>query len=109
MKQAEVYLYDHSVGTITEDERGFSFQYHAAYLEQKGAEPVSLTMPLRKEAYHSQTMLSFFDGLIPEGWLLDIATENWKLSAHDRMSLLMACCGDCIGAVSVKPLYTEES
>jgi serine/threonine-protein kinase HipA len=46
-------------------------------------------------------MFPFFDGLIPEGWLLDIATKNWKLNPNDRMGLLMTCCKDCIGAVGI--------
>ncbi|MCU0469307.1 MAG: HipA N-terminal domain-containing protein, partial [Arcicella sp.] len=45
---------------------------------------------------------------IPEGWLLDIATENWKINARDRMGLLLMVCGDCIGAVSVKPITDEN-
>ncbi len=48
-------------------------------------------------------MFPFFDGLIPEGWLLDVAVDNWKLKSTDRMGLLLACCKDCIGAVSVIP------
>ena len=47
-------------------------------------------------------MLPFFDGLIPEGWLLDIAEETWKLNPRDRFGLLLACCRSCIGAVSVR-------
>ena len=39
---------------------------------------------------------------IPEGWLLDIAEETWKLNPRDRMGLLLACCRDCIGAASVR-------
>ena len=50
----------------------------------------------------------FFDGLIPEGWLLDIAQKNWKIDSRDRMALLPACCRDCIGAVSIEPLNTTE-
>jgi serine/threonine-protein kinase HipA len=42
--------------------------------------------------------------MIPEGWLLDIAEHTWKLDPRDRMGLLLACCRDCIGAVSVIPL-----
>ena len=48
-------------------------------------------------------MIPFFDGLIPEGWLLDIAQKNWKLDPRDRMGLLLTCCKDCIGAVSIVP------
>jgi serine/threonine-protein kinase HipA len=55
----------------------------------------------RKEAYSNNTMLPFFDGLIPEGWLLDVAQQNWKLDPRDRMGLLLSCCRDCIGAATV--------
>ena len=65
---------------------------------------MSATLPLRQEAYLSPTLFPFFDGLIPEGWLLDVAAENWKLDPRDRMGLLLACCRDCIGAVRVLPV-----
>jgi serine/threonine-protein kinase HipA len=50
-----------------------------------------------------RVMLPFFDGLIPEGWLLEVAETNWKLNIRDRMGLLLACCRDCSGAVSILP------
>jgi serine/threonine-protein kinase HipA len=53
-------------------------------------------------------IITFFDGLIPEGWLLDIAEKNWKLNPRDRMSLLIACCEDCIGAISIHNPITED-
>lgn len=90
-------------GRISEDELGYGFTYDETYLQNKDAQPVSLTLPLRKEPYISKTMIPFFDGLIPEGWLLEIAQKNWKLNPKDRMGLLLASCKDCIGAVSVDP------
>lgn len=102
-KTGKVYLRDVLAGIISEDENGFSFQYDPGYLKLPGAKPVSLTLPLREEPYRSPLMLPFFDGLIPEGWLLDIARENWKLDPKDRMSLLLAFCRDTIGAVSIIP------
>lgn len=53
-------------------------------------------------------LFPFFDGLVPEGWLLDIAEKNWKLSARDRMGLLLKTCRDCIGAVSIEPMEEEK-
>lgn len=103
-KKGGVYLRDTFAGIITEDENGFSFQYDPDYLKLSEAKPVSLTLPLREEEYKSPHMIPFFDGLIPEGWLLDIARENWKLDPKDRMSLLLAFCKDTIGAVSIIPL-----
>ena len=55
-----------------------------------------------------KVLFPFFDGLIPEGWLLDIAEKSWKINRRDRMSLLLACCKDCIGAVSVIPILNKE-
>ena len=77
--------------------------YDDEYLQQPDAAPVSLTMSLRQKEYESNVLFPFFDGLIPEGWLLDISVQNWKLDPRDRMGLLMTCCRDCVGAVSVEP------
>jgi len=65
------------------------------------AEAISLTLPLTDKPYHDTVLFPFFDGLIPEGWLLNIAENSWKINQRDRMSLLLVCCKDCIGAVSV--------
>ena len=101
MRKADVYMHGRLAGVLSETETGFIFQYGQAYLGEAGAEPVSLTLPLQKESYASQVMFPFFDGLIPEGWLLEIAERNWKIDPRDRMGLLLVCCRDCIGAVSL--------
>jgi serine/threonine-protein kinase HipA len=108
MKQAQIFIRDRFAGLLTEDDNGYSFCYDNEYLQTKDVEVVSLTMPLRKEAYHSRVLFPCFDGLIPEGWLLEIAGRSWKIDRRDRMSLLLACCKDCIGAVSVVPLKKEK-
>lgn len=108
MKQAMVWRRGFKAGTLMEDESGYTFVYDTDYLALPGAEAVSLTLPLREEPYHDKVLFPFFDGLIPEGWLLDIAEKNWKIDARDRMSLLLSCCKDCIGAVGVEPITIEE-
>lgn len=102
-------MHDVVAGTLTETEGGYLFAYKAEYLAATTAEAVSLTLPLTDKAYTSKTMFPFFDGLIPEGWLLDVAEENWKLDRRDRMGLLIACCRDCIGAVSIEEDKTEAA
>ena len=47
-------------------------------------------------------LFPFFDGLIPEGWLLEIAIDKWGLKRNDRMGLLLSVCEDTIGAVGVR-------
>lgn len=108
MKKATIYLRTQLAGTLLEDENGFSFSYDAAFLQSDNAEAISLTLPLTDTTYRSNILFPFFDGLIPEGWLLNIAEKSWKINQRDRMSLLLACCKDCIGAVSVIPIEMEE-
>ena len=100
-------MHDNWAGTLTEDDEGYHFEYREKYLKDKDAEPVSLTLPLTGKKVSSDILFPFFDGLIPEGWLLDIAERNWKLNAKDRMEILLATCQNCIGAVSVEPLENE--
>lgn len=84
-----------------EDEEGYHFTYSQNYLKSENPVAVSLTLPLQEKPFHSDFLFPFFDGLIPEGWLLDIAHKNWKLNPRDRMGLLLATCKDCIGNISV--------
>lgn len=107
MKRALIYMHDLLAGTLSEDENGFTFTYDEQYLHTEDAVPVSLTLPLAGKPYHDSVLFPFFDGLIPEGWLLNIAETSWKINQRDRMSLLLACCKDCIGAVSVIPEQPE--
>jgi serine/threonine-protein kinase HipA len=88
-------------GIVEEAEGLFVFTYDEAYLNLENALPVSLTLPLRSQPYEQKTMIPFFDGLIPEGWLLDIVSRNWKINSRDRMALLLLACRDCIGNISV--------
>jgi len=101
MRQGEIWVNNKHAGILIEDEDGYNFSYKAAYLKQDDALPVSLTLPLQQEPFHSEHLFPFFDGLIPEGWLLDIAQKNWKINPRDRMGLLLTVCKDCIGNISV--------
>lgn len=108
-RKGRVYNKESFAGIISETEDGFRFTYDKKYLTESTARAISFTLPLREEPYESKTMLPFFDGIIPEGWLLDIAQSNWKIDARDRMGLLLLFCKDCIGAVSVLPEQTEDT
>lgn len=101
MRKAEIYYQNTLAGLLEETDSCYRFSYNPAYLQQEHALPISLTMPLSGVAYESKVLFPFFDGLIPEGWLLDVAVRNTDISMLDRMGLLLLCCKDCIGAVSV--------
>ena len=101
MKQAVIYYKNQLAGLLSEDEEGYHFVYDEDYLALPQAKPISLTLPLQAAPYHNRVLFPFFDGLIPEGWLLQIATDNWKLNPRDRFALLLAMCKDSIGCVSI--------
>ncbi|WP_298356606.1 HipA N-terminal domain-containing protein [Runella sp.] len=107
-RSGQVFYQDNLAGIITENEDGYFFQYDERYLKLPNAQAISFIMPLQKQVFSSNTLFPFFDGLIPEGWLLAIASDNWKINLRDRMGLLLAVCGDCIGAVSIQPIIDEN-
>lgn len=104
MRQARIYRKKLFAGLLTEDGGEYTFRYDESYLASPSAEAISLTLPLQDAAYRSPVLFPFFDGLIPEGWLLDVALRNTDISILDRMSLLLLCCKECIGSVSVIPI-----
>lgn len=102
-RKGMVYYRNILAGIIEETDEGYEFVYVPEYLETAAARPVSLTLPLTKEKYSSRVLFAFFDGLIPEGWLLDLATSHWKVKSNDRFELLLLTCRDTIGAVTIIP------
>ena len=108
MREALIYYKNDLAGVLTEQDDGYLFKYDSNYLASSASEPISLTLPLSSQPYESRVLFPFFDGLIPEGWLLDVAIRNTDISILDRMSLLLLCCKDCVGAVSVVPIKEES-
>jgi hypothetical protein len=73
MKQARVFLNKVFAGILTEDDLGYEFRYDSDFLKSDDPVAVSLTLPLTDKPYRDNVLFPFFDGLIPEGWLFDIA------------------------------------
>ncbi|WP_461534411.1 HipA N-terminal domain-containing protein [Sinomicrobium sp.] len=110
MRQALIKYNAVDTGILTETDQGtYIFEYLPAYIESSPNQFITFQMPVGKQTYQSKRLFPFFDGLIPEGWLLNIATDSWKINQNDRMGLLLACCQNCIGAVSVHPIKSKEN
>lgn len=101
-RSAYVYVRDCFAGTLCETDEGYSFTYDQAYLHSEHPAHVSLTLPLREQPYESTSLFPFFDGLVPEGWLLNVVSKNWKVNSNDRFGILLIACHDAIGAVSIQ-------
>lgn len=109
MRQARIYYDTLFCGLLTETNDGYyTFKYDDDYVKQYSEQFITFTMPVREQEYKEKRLFAFFEGLIPEGWLLDIASKSWKINRNDRMGLLLACCENCIGAVSVKTVNKND-
>jgi len=109
MRRAEIRYKELLAGVLTETNEGeYVFQYDKNYVNNYPNHFITFTMPVSNDPYRDKRLFPFFEGLIPEGWLLDIASKNWKINPNDRMGLLLACCQNCIGAVSVVPILEDN-
>lgn len=104
MRQAIIKYNNIQAGVLRELDSGeYEFLYDALYIQNYPDLPITFQMPISTNPYRSKRLFPFFDGLIPEGWLLNIAAESWRINKNDHMGLLLACCQNAIGAVSVHP------
>ena len=99
LRNALVKYNDLLAGHLSETENGYKFVYETNYLEK--GQPISLSLPLRKEPYESKELFSFFEGLLPEGWYLNIVSATAKIDSNDAFGLLLATTSNTIGAVTV--------
>jgi len=109
MREATIKYNNIQAGVLKELDTGeYEFTYDEQYAQNHPQLFIVFQMPVRKNSYRSKRLFPFFDGLIPEGWLLTIAAESWKINKNDRMGLLLACCKNTIGAVSVHPVIEKQ-
>lgn len=109
MRQAIIKYNNITAGVLTENDNGeYIFQYDFEYVKSHPNQFIAFNIPVSKNAYKSNRLFPFFDGLIPEGWLLNIAAKSWRINKNDRMGLLLACCKNAIGAVSVHPININD-
>ncbi len=101
-RRGYIYVQGEYAGILEETDEGYTFCYDTEYMKKENAVAISLTMPLQDEIYQSTVLFPFFDGLIPEGWLLNVVSRNWKIDKNDRFGLLLSACKDCIGDVCIK-------
>ena len=99
--KAQVFYKEKLAGHLIKTDEGYAFQYDRDFL--KGKTPISMTLPLQEEPYRSKELFSFFKGLLPEGWYLDIVSMTQKVDVKDLFGVLLSTAGvDTIGAVTVR-------
>ena len=101
LREATVMFKDAMAGVVEETGAGYQFTYDPSFL--KNGAPIAVAFPLRSEPYESAKLFPFFKGLLPEGWYREVVCQTLKIDPKDDFGLLVKACGDCIGAVWIKP------
>lgn len=100
MRKAEVCMHGQAAGVLEVIEEDKS--YHFSYLHNYEGPSISLTMPVEKKEFIFDQFPPFFDGLLPEGILLDGLLKQRKIDRYDYFSQLIAVGNDLVGAVTVR-------
>lgn len=103
-KTLDVYLHDHLVGTLIQDNGGqMMFTYLDTWLKDQLALPLSHSLPLRPETFSQKECQGFFGGLLPEEKNRDLIARNLGISKENDFSMLNEIGGECAGAVTFIP------
>jgi len=101
MRKACIFVNGVEAGLLEElGSGGYKFSYHIDY---KGA-PVSLTMPLTNNIYEFDNFPPFFEGLLPEGLMLEALLRKYKIDRNDYLGQLIKVGQDVVGAVTIEEL-----
>ncbi len=100
MKRAKIFVDDVLAGYLEEIERGKNYRF--TYLEAYKGYPVSLEMPLKNLIYNYDKFPPYFEGVLPEGVMLEGLLRQTKLDRDDLMGQLITVGGDLVGNVTVE-------
>lgn len=97
----QVYLNNRLVGHLNKEFSGaIEFCYGESWLNWKQAFPVSLSLPLREDAYRGEPVAAVFENLLPDSEnLRRRVAEKVGARGTDVFSLLEAIGHDCVGAL----------
>jgi len=100
MRVANVFMHGRKAGTLVEETTGrkYRFEYDGDY----DGEPISLSMPISERNFEYDRFPPFFDGLLPEGVLLEALLKRGKIDRDDYFTQLLAVGADLVGAITVE-------
>lgn len=99
-RKASIFVNAIFAGELQEIEKGtkYRFVYDPAYTGPS----VSLTMPKKHLIHDFNRFPPFFEGLLPEGMMLDALLRQTKIDHTDYLSQLITVGGDLVGNVTVE-------
>src|SRR5690348_5701984 len=100
MKRAKVFVDGLLAGELQEIE--FKKLYRFVYSDDYQGPSVSLTMPTDRKVYEFDRFPPFFEGLLPEGMMLEGLLKQAKLDRDDLFSQLVKVGQDLVGNVTIE-------
>ena len=100
MKKANIFVDGVFAGELQEIQRGKHYLF--IYQERYKGLPVSLEMPTGQTQYEFDRFPPFFEGLLPEGMMLEGLLRQTKIDRSDLLSQLIAVGKDLVGNVTVE-------
>ena len=100
MKRAEVLMHGIPAGILEEIETGKKYRF--IYFEKYIGPSIALTMPVDRKEFVFNRFPPFFDGLLPEGLLLEGLLRLRKIDKLEYLKQLIAVGNDLVGAVTVQ-------
>ena len=97
MRRAQVYVNGTLAGELEEQDGTYAFRYAENYT----GTPVSLTMPISQHEFTSEGCPAFFEGLLPEGEMLEGLLRQRKIDRNDLFAQLIAVGAETVGAVTI--------
>ncbi len=99
------------VGYLSKQPSGaVEFIYADEWLSNERAYPVSLSLPLREDAYKGAPVLAVFENLLPDSEALrSRVAEKVSADGTDTYSLLTQIGRDCVGALQFFPENAEAT
>ena len=99
MRKANIFVHGIFAGVLEEIKHDqYTFTYDPNYV----GSPVSLSMPLQKIKYEFNEFPAFFEGLLPEGIMLEALLRNYKIDKKDFFGQLLIVGNDVVGAVTIE-------
>ncbi len=101
MRKARILVHDIEAGILEERKNNqYCFTYHPEYQ----GPPVSLTLPIKNKIYEFDDFPTFFEGLLPEGVMLEALLRAYKLDKKDHFGQLLKVGHDVVGAVTIESI-----
>ena len=101
MRKAQILIHNIPAGILTEvGKDAYIVEYDVNYNGQS----ISLTMPVQKRTFQFKTFPPFFEGLLPEGLMLEALLRQYKINKDDYFSQLILTGEDMVGAVTIKEI-----